>query len=288
MVDRAVDPTRGGPLSEPGSPIPDGLDGALVLVRHGQSQLIEEGRFQGQLDSQLTAVGRDQALAVANRLVGRRVPPALPVPATLPNEIVHSPLARTAATAEAIAGALAASEAAGANVAVRGDPGFLEIGQGDWEGLTGTEIAERYGETLAAWRRRPWETVAPGGETLGDVAARVGPALATVLTGLRDGREAGTLDRSQVAGYGDAAPDHPWAILVGHDGVFKIALLTLFELPLERFWMWSMDLCGITVVEFRAGRPVLRAHNLTDHLAILHAPGSPDPTPASFRPEGAL
>ena len=28
-----------------------------------------------------------------------------------------------------------------------------------------------------------------------------------------------------------------------------------------------MDLCGITVVELRAGRPVLRAHNLTAHLA---------------------
>ncbi len=57
--------------------------------------------------------------------------------------------------------------------------------------------------------------------------------------------------------------------MVGHDGVFKVALLTLFDLPLERFWMWSMDLCGITVVELRAGRPVLRAHNLTAHLAGL-------------------
>ena len=83
-------------------------------------------------------------------------------------------------------------------------------------------------------------------------------------------------------------PTHPWTILVGHDGVFKVTLLELFGLPLEKFWMWSMDLCGITVVEFRAGRAVLRAHNLTDHLALLHAPGSPDPTPTSFRPEGAL
>ena len=48
-----------------------------------------------------------------------------------------------------------------------------------------------------------------------------------------------------------------------------MVLLTLFDLPLERFWMWSMDLCGISVIEFRAGRPVLRAHNLTAHLAAL-------------------
>jgi hypothetical protein len=33
--------------------------------------------------------------------------------------------------------------------------------------------------------------------------------------------------------------------------------------------MWTMDLCAITVVEFRGGRAVLRAHNLTGHLATL-------------------
>ena len=86
---------------------------------------------------------------------------------------------------------------------------------------------------------------------------------------LGEGREPGTHDRPQVAGYRDAVPDQPWSIVVGHDGVFKVAMLTLFDLPLDRFWMWSMDLCGITVIEFRAGRPVLRAHNLTAHLAAL-------------------
>ena len=64
-------------------------------------------------------------------------------------------------------------------------------------------------------------------------------------------------------------PDQPWTVVVGHDGVFKVLLLTLFDLPLERFWMWSSDLCGISVIEFRAGRPVVRAMNLTEHLAPL-------------------
>jgi broad specificity phosphatase PhoE len=57
--------------------------------------------------------------------------------------------------------------------------------------------------------------------------------------------------------------------VVGHDGVFKIVLLTLFDLPLDRFWMFTFALCGITIVEFRGGRAVLRAHNLTEHLASL-------------------
>jgi broad specificity phosphatase PhoE len=72
-----------------------------------------------------------------------------------------------------------------------------------------------------------------------------------------------------VQGYGTRAADQPWTVLVGHDGVFKVLLLTLFDLPLERFWMWAFDLCGISVIEFRAGRPVVRAMNLTEHLAAL-------------------
>jgi len=239
------------------------------------------------MDSPLTAIGLAQAEAAGRRIVGRRVPPVLPLPVEPPVEIVHSPLSRTAATADAIAGALQVAQTGRPPVPMRAEAGLLEIAQGEWEGLYSTEISARYGDTLSAWRRRPWETVAPGGETLQAVAARVGPALATTLATLARGQAAGTLDRSHVAGYGDAAPDHPWSVVVGHDGVFKIALLSLFGLPLERFWMWSMDLCGLTVVEFRAGRPVLRAHNLTDHLAILQAAGPGDVQPL-IRPEGAL
>jgi broad specificity phosphatase PhoE len=109
---------------------------------------------------------------------------------------------------------------------------------------------------------------APGGESLPEVQARVRVSLAAVLARMAADRPAGTLDRPLVPGYTDAPAMDPWSIVVGHDGIFKIALLTLFDLPLDRFWMWSMDLCGITILEIRAGRPTLRAHNLTAHLAI--------------------
>jgi len=46
-------------------------------------------------------------------------------------------------------------------------------------------------------------------------------------------------------------------------------MLTLFGLPLTQFWMFSLGLTGMSVVEFRGGRPVLRAHNLMAHLAPL-------------------
>jgi broad specificity phosphatase PhoE len=122
---------------------------------------------------------------------------------------------------------------------------------------------------LAAWGRTPVEAWAPGGESLPEVQARVRPALGSALATLATDRAPGTLDRSQVGGYRDPVPEHPWSIVVGHDGVFKVTLLTVFGLPLERFWMWPMDLCAITIVELRAGRPVLRAHNLTAHQAAM-------------------
>lgn len=188
------------------------------------------------------------------------------MPGNPPVELVHSPLQRAAQTAEAIDGAL---RAAGQAIEGRADPAFLEIAQGEWEGLHRTEIDARYASQLSAWRRRPLQAWAPGGESLPEVQARVRPALAAILARLAEGRRPGSPDRPQVAGYRDALVDQPWSIVVGHDGVFKVALLTLFDLPLDRFWMWSMDLCGISVIDLRAGRPVLRAHNLTAHLAGL-------------------
>jgi broad specificity phosphatase PhoE len=251
-----------GPPGEPTTPlIPDGLDATLVLVRHGESEFIVEGRFQGQAETPLSSTGLRQAALVAARLARPHDPPALPLPLGPLREIVHSPLRRTSQTADAIARAI------GDAPAVRPDPGILEIGQGDWEGLHRAEIETRHADVLAGWRRRPTEVWAPGGESLTDVQARARPAIGRLLSALAMGGVPGSLDRSQVQGYMDGPAVHPWTIAVGHDGIFKITLLTLFDLPLERFWMWTMDLAAITVIEFRAGRPVLRAHNLTGHLA---------------------
>jgi broad specificity phosphatase PhoE len=243
--------------------VPELLDATLVLVRHGESEYIVEGRFQGQAETPLSPTGLRQAALLGERLAHPHDPPALPLPIGALREIVHSPLRRTTQTAEAIVAVLEAAPP------LRPDPGLLEIGQGDWEGLHRDEVSARYADVLAAWRRTPVTAWAPGGESLAEVQARLRPALAGMLAALAEGGIPGSLDRSQVAGYMDAVPIHPWSIAVGHDGVFKVALLTLFELPLERFWMWAMDLAAITVVEFRAGRPVMRAHNLTGHLAPL-------------------
>lgn len=249
--------------------IPTDLDASLVLVRHGESEFIVQHRFQGRAETPLSATGRRQAELVAGRLARPGASPALPLPGGAPLAIVHSPLARAGATAEAIEAAMADETGFGRAIPRRSDDGFLEIGQGEWEGLLASEIQERDGERLATWRRTPLEAWAPGGEAIRDVRERVRPALEALLDELAAAGVPGSIAAPQVAGYRAGTTEQPWAVLVAHDGVFKVLALTLFDLPLERFWMWSFDLCGIAIVEFRAGRPLVRAMNLTEHLAPL-------------------
>ena len=247
--------------------LPRDLDATLVLLRHGESAWIAEGRFQGQGDSPLSSLGRRQVELAARRLATPHDAPALPVPSGPPLAIVHSPLSRTTETARAVAAAMA--DAGMAVPPPQPDPGFLEIGQGDWEGLPGATIVERWGPVLRGWREDPLTAWAPGGESLPEVDRRVQASLRTLLGRLLAAAPPPDATRAHVLGYADGAGDEPWALLVGHDGVFKVALLALLDLPLTRFWTFPFALCGITVVELRRGRSRLRLHNAADHLAPL-------------------
>ena len=187
-----------------------------------------------------------------------RCPPAAPL------EIVHSPLARTAETAQAVADAIAAAAAADG----AGPSGALAVRPGaraprDRPGRVGGRDPRRDQPPLAGRARR---LASPA---LGDLGARRRVTRRRSRSGSarpwraileRLGRDypRGTLDRPQVGGYAGVGPQagQPWSILVGHDGVFKVVMLTLFDLPLTHFWMFTMALTGITVVEFRGGRPV--------------------------------
>src|SRR6185369_56185 len=193
--------------------IPPGLNAVLAFVRHGESEFVAQGRFQGQADSPLTEQGRRQALLVARRIGRRTRRPALPLPAGPPHTIIHSPLARAAETAAMIGRAVSGGRgdaALSAPVSVVPEPGLLEIGQGEWEGLPGTEVTERWGEVLELWRREPLLAWAPGGEALVDVDARVRPALRQLLAGLAIVAPTASASRSQGLGYAHMPAHAPW------------------------------------------------------------------------------
>ena len=107
--------------------------GRLILVRHGQTDYNREGRLQGQVDIPLNARGVRQAEVLAGAIAQDP-----------PDVIVTSPLQRALETARALGRAC--------DREVTTDPAFLERGFGQWEGLRGEEIHERWPAEHADWR----------------------------------------------------------------------------------------------------------------------------------------
>ncbi len=255
-------PDAPAPVATPGGlaaarvAIPAGCEATVVLVRHGESTWVAEGRVQGQSNPPLSTLGRTQARLVAARLAAPLAPPPLPVPDGRPAAVWHSPLTRAADTAAAIA------EAWNPCLDRIADERLREIGQGAWEGLTGVEVKARYADLRRGWLIDPVHVHAPGGEPLPDVAERAA-SLATDL--LR--RLAGSTPAH--GEHARPAPSPPWAIVVAHEGLLRVLLIALLRLPLESFWQFPLGLCAISVVDVRNGRPSLRAHNLLDHLAEM-------------------
>lgn len=258
--------------------LPADVSATLALVRHGESTYVAEGRFQGRQDPPLSTLGERQAALVAARLAENDTGTPLPLPAGPPQGIWHSPLQRAATTARHICAAQPVA------VPLHVTAELTELAQGRWEGLLLAEVRERWPAELDAWRRRPDQTHAPGGEPLLDAAERVARGLSAIVEALAAAGPTGdptsdragaiaSLDRSPVPGYPLSLPAdtaaEPWAVLVAHDGIFRLALLTLLGMPLARFWSVPFNLCAITVVGLHGGIATLRAHNLSEHLAPL-------------------
>jgi broad specificity phosphatase PhoE len=74
-----------------------------------------------------------------------------------------------------------------------------------------------------------------------------------------------------------------WSIVVAHDGVLRVLLLAVLEVPLERFWAFPFALGAASVVDLAAGRASLRAHNV---IASGGDPGDPSGGAASLPDRG--
>ncbi|WKD57199.1 Glucosyl-3-phosphoglycerate phosphatase [Corynebacterium capitovis DSM 44611] len=129
----------------------------LILLRHGQTGYNSVRRMQGQLDTELNALGEDQARAAARALVGARV-----------TKIVSSDLMRARRTAEIVASEL------GLEISL--DPRLRETHLGQWQGRTHEEVDSLHQGIRAHWRNNAaWAP--PAGESRLDVARRARPVV---------------------------------------------------------------------------------------------------------------
>jgi glucosyl-3-phosphoglycerate phosphatase len=170
----------------------------LVMLRHGQTAFNLGSRMQGQLDTELSELGRAQAVAAAEALAKRQ-----------PLLIVSSDLRRAYDTAVAL------GERTGLPVQV--DERLRETHLGDWQGMTHAEIdAEAPGARLA-WREDA--TWAPhGGESRVDVAARSLPLIGDLI-----------------AGEPEWGADERPVVLVAHGGLIAALTAALLRLPVDNW-----------------------------------------------------
>ena len=248
-----------GPPGESISPlIPDLLDATLVLVRHGESEYIVEGRFQGQAETLLSPAGLRQAALVAERLAHRTTRRRCRCRWDRLREVVHP--------------------AAAHHPDGGGDPGRLDAPPTARPSRACSRSARANGKACTATRSpRATPTRWPHGGAADDelgarrrvdveVQGRLRPALAAMLARLAVG---GVPAARPIAGRG----------LRGRAGHPPVVDRGRARRHLQSAAADALRSAARTVLDVGdgsrrdhghrvpGGRPVLRAHNLTGHLA---------------------
>lgn len=187
----------------------------LFIVRHGETLWNKEGRFQGQIDTDLSEKGLEQADLIAEKLASHKF-----------DAVVSSPLARARVTGERIAAACGCKTFEIAE-------GLTEINHGEWEGLMASEVEERWPELLAEWHASPENVTMPGegGESLDDVQKRSVAAAEHIAARFK----------------GDVC-------VTAHDAVIKVLLCKIVGAPLSSFWNFQIANCSLTIAELRDGK----------------------------------
>ena len=173
-----------------------------------------ERRFQGQSDIPLDGTGEAQAERAARLLAALR-----------PDMIVSSDLTRASGTAAPLA------RLTGLEVAL--DKDLRERHGGCWEGLTDTEIRERYPAAHANWNP-------PDGESSAAVAERVAGALHRIAAEVGEGL----------------------AVVVSHGAALRLGMSRMLGMPEELLGVLGpLSNCSWSVLGRRWERWRLLEHN---------------------------
>jgi broad specificity phosphatase PhoE/ribonuclease HI len=198
----------------------------MVLLRHGQTAAARDGWFNGSGDEPLTDDGRAQVAAVTDVLAsGERI-----------DAVVASPLRRARETADIVAAKL--------GLPVREEKDLREADFGEWEGLSMSEIADRYPDELDRWVSDP-DVPPPGGESLVDVRRRAVRARDKIL-----------------ARYPNKT------ILVAAHGMLLAAIVSVaLDVPVEVVFRLRIETSALSTIDWYAeGYARLTSFNDASHL----------------------
>ncbi|MQA82825.1 MAG: bifunctional RNase H/acid phosphatase [Streptosporangiales bacterium] len=200
-----------------------------LLARHGATAASLDGWFNGAADEPLADAGRDQAAALARALAAG--PPV--------DAIVSSPLRRARETADVVGAAL--------GIAVREEKDLREVDFGAWEGLSLTEIAERYAHELEQWTSDP-AAAPPDGESIVAVHRRATRARDKLL----------------------ARFPGQTVLVVAHGMLLAVLVAVALDVPAEAAFRMRLETTGLSGVDwYPEGFARLTLFNDTAHLQLM-------------------
>jgi len=200
----------------------------LYLVRHGETEWNKASKIQGRIDTELSGFGIEQSKKLAERLACEAI-----------DVIYSSSLKRARKTAEMIA------EFKGCSL--HESEAYHEICLGPWEGMTMSEIQEKYSEHLQTYKEDPVNFRLPGAETFSELTDRTYKAISEIVA-IHKGKN---------------------ILLVSHGTAIKAAIIRILGIDINNYIKFKVDNASISIIDFyddSAEKPVVLCLNDTCHL----------------------
>jgi alpha-ribazole phosphatase len=197
----------------------------LLLVRHGQTDWNLAQRFQGHIDVPLNQTGCQQAMALKDRLAGQNI-----------DCMYSSDLQRASETARIISNG---------NIEIRTDLRLREMSFGAWEGLTYSEIEEKYTDALSAWERDRYQSSPTNGESLAQLAQRLRSILDELCKKHKD----------------------QTVLVVAHGGVLQVLICLALNLSPAMYWQFRLSPASFSEISFYPAGAIVNLLNDISHLA---------------------
>jgi alpha-ribazole phosphatase len=231
----------------------------LYLIRHGETEGGEVKRYKGSIDVPLSARGIEQAKKVAGFLFEHHKAARLSQQLSYLKEVHNVPVdgraAKESAAASSYISAVYCSQLSRAMktaeiiAAPHGlqpivQPDLRERSFGIWEGMSFTEIKERYPAEFEAWATNPLKYSPINGESTMEVRERAMQALDTILS-----RHSGES-----------------IVIVAHGGVNRTMLCDILGIPLENIFRIEQNFGAVNIIEFWERYPVVKGLNLAPEI----------------------
>jgi alpha-ribazole phosphatase/probable phosphoglycerate mutase len=188
----------------------------IYLIRHGETEDAEEKRYKGHIDVPLSANGIEQIQRLAKYIYQSQEP------GTRNQElkaVYSSGLSRALKSAEIIAEPFKLKPVVIENL--------KERSFGVWEGMTFSEIEEKYPDAFRAWADNPLEYSPIEGENTLDVRDRSLKAWNEIIRNHMDEAIA----------------------IVSHGGIIRVILCEMLGVPLENIFKIEQDFGALNIIE---------------------------------------